>query len=285
MVMTGGQRWKVRTGKSWTGYVLCKQIDPTFNSSRVVYRPSELLNLLKKFDRDKEYGRAILVDESEELVDNTEWQKAMNKAIALAIATGGYRRVFIVWVTPTFDWIAKRIRRLINAWGSTELSMSEGQNYVKCKLHYYEIGTDEEGDKIFKHTPKYYDNLQHRVVYCNSYDVSSFAKLYPDDKEEYERKSVAYKEELNATITETIRISEEDVFKTKKTSIRDLNLLMDQALQFDNIKSKLSKKGKVSSVDVKFAYMQNGKVMPANVCGMIAKGLSEGEFGNGNRTD
>ena len=273
LAMTGGSRWKIRTGKSETAIMWAKLVDPSFDCSRIIYRPTDLLKILNKIGKNKDYGKAIVVDEAEELVANTGWQSAMNKAISLAIATGGFRRTFIIWVTPTFDWIDKKIRKLINGWGSTEMHLDQFHK-KRCTLRFFEIGTDDSGEKIFKHTPKFYDHVDGRVVHANKFEIKSLQEVFPELRAEYIEKSTAFKEELNTLLYEIVKTEENSVLKNKSFSSESVQLLVDSALQYPIVKTSLADKGKVTVAQVRYSFLNDGKTLPERTYKDIANGIN-----------
>jgi len=276
MVMTGSNSWKIRTAKSVTALRLASLVDPTFNedtvTERVFYKPSELLTALDYVGRRKEYGRAFIVDEAEEMISNTAWQSSMNRSIALTAATGGYRRTFIIWVTPTLNYIDKRIRLLLNGWGMTQLEM--GRNEMKASMRFYQISTNDVGDRLWRRKIPFYDKEEHKVIRSVYYDVGLPNKNMLDA---YTAHSYAAKDALNLRLRKTIENEEKEILGEKTLADFDRDLLLDKLKQDDLISGALAKKGKVSYAQVEYVVEQMKKSVPVRKLHSLTTALNMGE--------
>lgn len=99
------------SGKTCAGLWVCKEVDPTFNISRVVYSAEEFLKLLlDEGEKKLEKGSAILYEEASVSVRNRLWYTKTNLAISAAVDTIRDRNFLLVFTMPFKKNIDKNIR-------------------------------------------------------------------------------------------------------------------------------------------------------------------------------
>jgi hypothetical protein len=263
MVMTGSNKWKIRTGKSIAALYLSSLVDKTLTADtvreRVFYKPSDLLRAQDRIDKRHEIGRALIPDESEELISNTAWQSVTNRCVALSVATGGYRRTFMPWVTPTFGYIDKRIRLMLNGWGSTYLTMKSDRK-MRSVMRFYLIATNDMGDKIWRAKPEFFDQHEKKLIYCTYYDVTlPQTKEFQEMKDVYEEFSREAKSQINKNQLEIVEQEEENILRASEKDDKDIGLLFDQIKTNEHIERAIATKGKVTDDQVRWVLDKEKK--------------------------
>jgi len=203
--ITGGQFMKTGAGKSYTALRLGEQQDKDFNVNKVVYTPSEFLDVVDYIENEGRPSQVLVVDEGEITAPAQMYYSFMNRAISYTLSTFRYLRCMAIFITPSFSWIDKRIRQLTLNWGFTvkkysgEWDKELKDNRVYLKL--YEVHTDLFGDRTYMKRIRMWNTETKKKVILNRFLV----KMPSEDLViEYEKKARAFKEGLRKEVIKEI---------------------------------------------------------------------------------
>jgi len=100
-------------GKSWSAIRLCELIDPEFNIDRVVFRGSELLELINSKTLKK--GSCVIWDESGIDLSSRNWQSTTNKLLNFLLQTFRHKNIVLFFTSPYSDFVDSSTRKLFHA--------------------------------------------------------------------------------------------------------------------------------------------------------------------------
>lgn len=268
-VIAGSTFLKTGTGKSYTALKLGELIDKEFSIEKVVYYPSEFLKVMDKVEEYGKPGQIVIVDEGEITAPANLWYSWTNKAIAYNLATFRYLKSMAIFVTPAMSWLDKKVRILTSHIGFTEkflrgINIEEDKPVVRLRL--YRIKTDLIGEKIFFQKIKMYDSTNQRLVTFRNFKVG-----LPSESliEEYEKKSQDFKRNLRKGLVKEIEKFEKYESGLPEEERKDLNKLVQIALEKDLIREELQQKGRVSTNTVRFEMQEYN--LTFNEANMLAK--------------
>lgn len=216
--ITGSPFLKSGTGKSYTAGKLGEVLDPEFDIDKVVYYPKEFLEVS---DRIEEIGKPCqvqVIDEGEITAPAYLYHTFTNKAIFYSLATFRYLRAMAIFVTPSFQWIDKRIRTLVSHWGYTEKQMVTGSK-AEVKLRLYRVKTDLFGDKIYFNKITMYDRSINRLVTFKEFKVGLPSESFI---EAYEKKARKFKQDLRKRLIPELEKWERYQFVEEQKPIKEI---------------------------------------------------------------
>jgi|7_EtaG_2_1085326.scaffolds.fasta_scaffold00845_12 hypothetical protein len=143
---------KVGTGKSYSSLKLCKEVDPTFDESRVIFKIPDLLEMVH--EKKLEPGQAVLFDEAGISASNREsYMNKFNKAMSYLLQTWRHRNIILFVTVPSISFIDKGIRSMFDLMIETQ-KVIKTRRVVQCQAkiiqHNYQLG------KTYYHNLKSY---------------------------------------------------------------------------------------------------------------------------------
>lgn len=124
------------SGKSWTALSIAEQIDPDFDDSRVIFRASELLELINSGVLKR--GSVIIWDEAGVDMSNRNWQSQLNKTMNYLFQTFRHRNFCLIFTAPYGDFIDTATRKLFHAEFETDgINRSKKTCAIKPKMLQY----------------------------------------------------------------------------------------------------------------------------------------------------
>ena len=124
------------SGKSWSAISICKQLDPDFDESRIVFSGSELLNLVNNGNLKK--GSCILFDEAGIDLGNRTWQSLTNRVINYLLQTFRHKNFILIFTSPYMDFVDAATRKLFHAqFEVLGIDKEAKKTKLRCKLIEY----------------------------------------------------------------------------------------------------------------------------------------------------
>lgn len=141
------------TGKSYSALAIAKAIDPTFNSSRVVFTPQEFVKIIT--EGNLKSGQMVIYDEAGIGLDSRSWFSIQNKALNYILQTFRRDNVGVILTVPDLTFIDKNARKLMHTLIETQkLRRKSKRAYVK----WFNLSVAKRHDKIYFLYPKYVDS-------------------------------------------------------------------------------------------------------------------------------
>lgn len=244
--LTGGIGEKIGAGKTYTAMRIGEITDKHFGIDDVCFDPAEFLLRLDHIEATGKLGRVIILDEAEIAIASAEWQKRTNKTIAQTMQTFRYLRCIAIIVTPTFDLIDSRLRKLVTYWGTTELDLRS--NGIFCKLRLYRLLTDITGKKQYPKRLIFYDRKNHRLVRAKAFEPGLIS---PGLVEAYEAKAREFKQaHRRKLLKETLKAARIDGIGLDTVDKSLLPVVAEELLGNESVKRVLERQGKFDTADV-----------------------------------
>lgn len=139
-INTGG----TGSGKSYTGLTLAYAINPErFSADFIAFDLDDFIEIIESAER----GDVILFDEIGVAGDSRSWQNRRNKYLVYINETFRFRNLAVIYTTPSFGNVDKRIRQLFHTF-----SKSIGIDYDRkiAYMTFEKIVVDEWSGDIYK---------------------------------------------------------------------------------------------------------------------------------------
>lgn len=101
------------SGKSWSTLSICQDLDPEFDTNRIVFNGLELMNLINS--GKLKTGSAICFEEVGVEMNNKNWQSVTNKMLNFLMQTFRHRRFILIMNSPYMDFVDSSTRKLFHA--------------------------------------------------------------------------------------------------------------------------------------------------------------------------
>ena len=122
---------KTRSGKSLSAIRICKEIDPDFDETHVVFSAREFMELLHSGKLKQ--GSMVIWDEAGIGIATREWYSLLNKSINYVLQTWGHRSIGLLITVPDFSFIDSQTRKLINMrFDTVKLKRRDNIAVIKC---------------------------------------------------------------------------------------------------------------------------------------------------------
>lgn len=183
------------SGKSWTALSIAEMVDPEFDETRVIFRASELLELINSGNLKK--GSCIIWDEAGIDMSNRNWQSQLNKTMNYLFQTFRHRNFCLIFTAPYGDFIDTATRKLFHAEFETDgINRTEGTCGIKPKMLQY----NPELKKWYK---KYLKVIKPGVGMIK---IRRWAVPKPSSElvQKYERLKNKFTNELNMDLEQTL---------------------------------------------------------------------------------
>jgi hypothetical protein len=246
MIITGGNKHKMGTGKSWTAIRIGELVDPLFSIKKVCSTHTEFLRELGEISKSKKPYQVIIMDEAAVAVSNKQWQSESNKLIGFSMDIMRDTRSIAIFITPGFFMIDKTLRTLPAYWGYCVKVRDTGHK-IKVLFYLNELITDQITGKVYYGKLRFHDNKTNRVMIAKAFQVTPPSK---DLSGQYTDKSTLFKEGMRERFYS-------QALSTEKLEGLNLNERFDfgktakEIYDHPSIKKMLEKKGRISDAAVR----------------------------------
>jgi hypothetical protein len=269
------------SGKSYAAQKLASDLDravdfsPRFGIERVVFKPSEYLNLVEK---KLPKGSWIVFDEVGVGINAREWYSQMNKLISYTTQTFRYKNLGVCFTVPALSFLDKQIRLLLHS-----LVIMKGTSPIQKKsFGVWEWMTySEYSGKVYHPRPRFFHKGKKYKIQEVSFGLpsDSLVKDYEKKKSETSQNWYEiYSEEMAAidrTLHKTVKAKKKSPLELYEELSKNKELLKQC---FD------AQKGKVVAemLKVLFVDAQKRPVLDRNtaygVAGLLNKAIREGKL-------
>ena len=183
---------QVGSGKSYSGMALAEDIDPYFNVNRIVFHPSEFIELL---DQGLPKGSVIMWEEVGVSLSSRDWYKEQNKIISSLFETFRRHNLILIMTVPFVKFIDSRIRSMIHGFAEMIDPTFTGGKFGWLK--YFHVVVDQRSGKIRHRYPRIRDDEgKIQVIQGSSYDQGNMRFNLPskDLLPPYEQKKLEFVE-------------------------------------------------------------------------------------------
>jgi len=187
------------SGKSFLALKLGQLIDPEFNITKVVFSPSEFMELITSGTLRK--GDCIVWDEAGVSVPAREWYSISNKSINYIAQTFRHDNLAVIFTVPNFDYIDSQLRKLFHTYIETQHI-----NRIKklCRVKWLNISYDGRMKKLYMKYPR----VNIRGV---DYKIKKVGIGLPTQEliDDYEKKKRKFTNKLKKSVQGNIKMAEE----------------------------------------------------------------------------
>lgn len=213
------------SGKSVSALRVCEIIDPTFSIDRVCFDIEALMQLIVKFQEEKESGldirgRCILYDEAGISMDNRAWQNQIHKILNDTIETFRFLNLVLMVTVPARNRIDKKMRDLFH--GSFVIT-EKHTDYRRVKFYLEKINPVNN----FEYRKYLNTRISGWNVRINSLKVYKPSAML---LHQYEKKMTEYKQKIN--VRGLKQLSNDVDRKDKICSVRELSPRQSQVMEF-----------------------------------------------------
>lgn len=100
------------TGKSWSSIEMCEELDPTFDSTRIMFG---IVDLMRAIDSNKfPPGSCVILEEVGVIANNKRWYDKFVKALGDVLQTWRHKRIILFINAPDAGEVAKSVNRRID---------------------------------------------------------------------------------------------------------------------------------------------------------------------------
>jgi len=173
------------SGKSYSAvkfaYDMDRAVDgsPRFDESRIVFKPSDYMRLVKK---NLPAGSFIVFDEVGVGVNARDWYSQINKLISYTTQTFRYKNLGVCFTVPALSFLDKQIRLLLHAL----VIMKDTSPKTKRAYGVWEWMTySEYSGKVYHPRPRFYENGKKYKVQSVSFALppKDLVKAYEKKKQ------------------------------------------------------------------------------------------------------
>jgi len=264
IAITGGSGDKIGTGKTALAVKIAEMCDPDFTEDDVCHNEKEFLLRLEAADRSRKFGRFIILDESEQIIDSKRYMSRLNQVIRYTLATSRVFRPVLIFVTPMFSDIDASVRKMMNYWIVPQKQPKE-KGMVFSALC-YEISTGlVDGEMRLKRL---------LVRDCSKPGFSRMVRvnrliLEPPSEalwKKVEDKSIAFKRKLRDDMLAEI-VAEEKERNPEPEKVPSLEKCIDDVLVSATIREFLNRGKSITASDVRLLVPS----VPSRYAGLVAK--------------
>ncbi len=184
------------SGKTYASLKLAKELDQTFNETRIVFTPEAFIRLLNGGTLKK--GSVIVFEEAGVSLNNRAWQSKSNNLIQYILQTFRHKSYIVIFTSPDFGFIDSASRKLFHAHFQTS-----GINFKtkKCIIKPYFLQINQRTGKI------YYKYLEVIPKGGTQYRVGELAVGLPDKDtiKKYEIVKSEFTKKLNEEAEATLK--------------------------------------------------------------------------------
>jgi ABC-type dipeptide/oligopeptide/nickel transport system ATPase component len=206
------------SGKTYSSLRIAQDLDPEFNSERVVFTPNEFISLINHGNLKS--GSVIVFDEAGVSLNNREWQSKSNNLIQYILQTFRHRNYIVLFTSPDFAFIDKASRKLFHSYMETS-----GINFEKkvCNIKPLMIQISQRtGDMYFKY-------LRMKSEGVGKARIGLIQVQLPNKNliKDYEIKKTNFTKELNEKI--------EAEFTDEKKNAKDIKIEKLEKMKFRTV--------------------------------------------------
>lgn len=180
------------SGKSWSGLSIGEMLDKDFGIDRVIFRGTELMELINSDKLPKRKGIVILFDEAGIDLSSRSWQSMTNKLLNFLLQTFRHRCFVLLFTTPYEDFVDSATRKLFHSELKT-VSIDFGKKTTKIKPMLLQYNPELK---------KFYKKFLRVATGHGALPLKEWNVPAPSKKlvEEYERKKNVFTSQLNKGI-------------------------------------------------------------------------------------
>lgn len=248
MVITGGRKKKMRTGKSWTAARIGEVLVPHFSVDRIVALPINFLEQQAEIEKKAAELDVLIMDEGGVAVSSKQWMNLFNQLIGYSVQIAGDLNCIIIIVAPNFSLIDKSIRMLVAYWGYCVKKRGE-DGKTNVYFYLYETNTDLLTGNVYFSKLRFYDRKNKHVVVAKNFRVN---KINEKLAEAYVKKSSGYKQQWREEFLERA-----ESFQKTQTGIMNkfnYNTFANEAMQNEEIKKAIGTTGRVTDGGIMTAF-------------------------------
>ncbi len=189
------------SGKSWGAMSFCEQLDPNFDTDRIVFSAKQLMELINSGTLKK--GSCILFDEAGIDLGSRTWQSMTNRMLNYLIQTFRHKNFILIFTSPYSDFIDTQTKRLFHAEFKT-VRINERRRTVAVKPLTLQYNSSMK--------KWYYHYLKVIKPGTGIIKIERWEIIAPTKEliEKYEKKKSNFTAELNKGIQRKIEIAQDD---------------------------------------------------------------------------
>jgi|2_EtaG_2_1085320.scaffolds.fasta_scaffold06200_2 predicted Zn-ribbon and HTH transcriptional regulator/RNase adaptor protein for sRNA GlmZ degradation len=193
------------SGKSYASVSLAEQLDPTFNSDRIVYDFQQFMKVIETAKK----GQAIVFDEAGISISSRSWYSILNKLINYVLQTFRHKNLIVFFTVPDFSFIDAQTRKLIHCLMEVE-RIDRKRN--SCIIRPLFIQNNSRSGKL------YFKYLR-AIVESKLVKIRKIAVKKPSKEllKEYEKSKDKFTKKLNKEITLDFKAEKKKLVKKKLT--------------------------------------------------------------------
>lgn len=190
------------SGKSHTAIRIADEVDPTFNSDRIIFDVSELLKRLK--DGDHEAGYFYVLDEAGVQLGRRTWQERSQVLANQALQLIRDHNLGLIFTLPRLgEFDSQAQGRLQAALELTEKNEDEG--YVRGKWKFFDPDRMDETGTIYKKYPRRREDGKVKRITSLAFQQPREDLIQP-----YEERKSKFQEQFYQEVIEEMDDSEDD---------------------------------------------------------------------------
>lgn len=247
MVITGGKKKKMRTGKSWTAARIGEVLVPDFKVDNIVAKPMEFLEQQAEIEKKAKGLDVLIMDEGGVALSNKQWQGMFNRLVSFSVQIAGDMNCIIIIIAPNFSLIDKSVRMLVAYWGYCVKRRDE-KGKTQVYLHLYETNTDLLTGNVYFSRLRFYDRVNKKVVIAKSFRVN---KINDDLAKAYVEKSTKFKSDLREEFLEEARRFQQKGQLDEKLNYTEF---AGKALEHEYVQETIARDGRLSEVALLKAF-------------------------------
>ena len=183
------------SGKSYSAMTLATNIDPTFNTDKLVFKAEDFIRLLNSGKLKK--GDCILFDEAGVGMPARDWYTISNKAIGYLLQTFRNLNLAVIFTVPNLNYIDGQARGLFHHYIETQKILYK-EKLVHAKL--FTIRVNRTGKLFFIYPKLRPKGSKKKIIIKEIY----FRLPSPELINAYEKKKMAYTVQLNIGLEKAI---------------------------------------------------------------------------------
>lgn len=244
MVFTGNPMTQMGNGKTTSAVATALLMDKVgWDVSKIEYRFEPFINLIDQMRYDalvnKKYYQVAINDESQRAIPNDEWLSANAKNMLYVNSVFRKARCLTIYISPSFNFILKKIRHLVNYWVIPDTEIIES-GQIMCKMKVFALGHDLFKEKMNLYPLKVYSEAEKCMFQADEFIVKKPPEEILDavEKKEDFEKGLIHQDAILASRKADV-ISDQKPKLSLQELITKFDALPETTLEF-NKKKKVS---------------------------------------------